>query len=346
MLPSHLMDPTKKKNERLSHTRLGQAPPAPLPSLCVTGAMCQQGRMETVSGDVNERVTLAYCVFRPRQLHSSEKPPLVVLHGGPSIPSNYLLPIVNGVTDRAIVFYDQWGCGKSSRPSKSTKTPFSISTMVQHLGQLLRKQWKLNAYHLLGHSFGGILAYEYLLQLQEAERGTIGGCQSLILASTPTSASLIQEESRRLYRDIAGMDENDMDEEDDTLSKKRYDEIFRQTHECRLVQTPLALMDALAQAGPISWRGIPAIADYEAPATAAHQTKFLPTLVLTGEYDFCTDQCVAGWKERILDPPPKYKILTNCSHYGMLEDERQYGNAILAFLLQQDKTTPKVTKGE
>ena len=122
MLPSHLMDPTKKKNERLSHTRLGQAPPAPLPSLCVTGAMCQQGRFEPQPG-----VVLAYCIFRPRQLKDLRRPPLVVLHGGPSIPSNYLLPIVNGVTDRAIVFYDQWGCGKSSRPAND-KMPFSICT--------------------------------------------------------------------------------------------------------------------------------------------------------------------------------------------------------------------------
>ena len=115
LIPSHLIDPSKKKNERLSHTRLGQAPPPPMPSLCVTGALSQIGRCDAAPG-----VTLCYCIFRPRQLHDTRRPPLVVLHGGPSIPSNYLLPIVNGVTDRTVIFYDQFGCGKSSRPSNAS----------------------------------------------------------------------------------------------------------------------------------------------------------------------------------------------------------------------------------
>ena len=114
MLPSHLLDSNLRRNERPSHTRLGDAPPPPLPSLCVTGAMCTHGRLELMTNHNN--ISLSYCIFRPRQLKDVRKPPLIVIHGGPSIPSNYLLPIVNGVVDRAIVFYDQWGCGKSSRP--------------------------------------------------------------------------------------------------------------------------------------------------------------------------------------------------------------------------------------
>ena len=66
-------------------------------------------------------ITISYCLFRPRQLLDNEKPPLLVLHGGPSIPSNYLLPIINGVTDRSIILYDQYGCGKSGWQHQKTK---------------------------------------------------------------------------------------------------------------------------------------------------------------------------------------------------------------------------------
>jgi proline iminopeptidase len=327
MLPSHLIDSTKKKNERLSHRRLGQAPPPPMPSLCVTGAMCQQGRAEVSPG-----VVLVYCIFRPRQLHDERRPPLVVLHGGPSIPSNYLLPIVNGVTDRAIVFYDQWGCGKSSRPSDET-VPFSIPTMIQHLHMLVTKQWGLSKFHLLGHSFGGILAYEYLLQATTGGGGGGGGCQSLILASAPTSAALIQEESKRLYREVNDLGADEKEQDEDGATRQLYSETFRQTHECRLEQTPLAMIDALAQAGPTCWRGVQAIADYQATEKLGH----IPTLILRGEYDFCTRMCMDGWKDLIQNPAPQTKTLTDCSHYGMLEDEHQYGKAITEFVLQQDR---------
>jgi proline iminopeptidase len=407
MLPSHLLDATKKRNERPNHTRLGQAPPAPLPSLCVTGAMSQIGRYQVAAGgdgvgsedDVdNQSIFLSYIIFRPRQLHDTKKPPLLCLHGGPSIPSNYLLPIVNGVTDRTVIFYDQWGCGKSSRPrmtrdgtidgngksnSKQSKmAPFSIPIMVEHLRQLVERCWKINQFHLLGHSFGGILAFEYLKLVQREAPPGRGGDEcfvlgkyhpevlSLILSSAPTSAALVQTESNRLYENLrsvslssrspptddqgkpnidddgaetsAGDDTNDGTDGEKDGEQLQLQEEFAQTHECRLSQPPLALTDALAQAGPTPWRGIPAISEYQASGTIAA----LPTLLLRGEYDFCTEVCMDGWKERIaatkadqqVDDPTliQTETLSNCSHYAMLEDERQYGKALSRFIQEHD----------
>jgi hypothetical protein len=78
-------------------------------------------------------------------------------------------------------------------------------------------------------------------------------------------------------------------------------------------------MDALAQAGGLtSWRGIQAISDYKATQPITN----MPSLVLVGEYDFCTVPCIEGWSDLIVDPAPQRKMLTICSHYGMLEDER------------------------
>jgi proline iminopeptidase len=411
MLPTHLLDPTKKRNERPNRTRLGQAPPPPPPSLCVTGAMSQIGRFQIEStgtghdgndDDDDQCIVLSYIIFRPRQLHDTRKPPLLCLHGGPSIPSNYLLPVVNGVTDRAVIFYDQWGCGKSSRPRVSTAVsydsngkksnqqsimPFSIPIMVEHLRQLVEKCWKVKKFHLLGHSFGGILAFEYLKLLQSVQSRGYEGEQisavsenrsppeilSLVLSSTPTSAAVVQSESKRLYHNLQSAADssflspnelpgnkdsnNDLgdngaiesesnnegtDGENDTADKS-HSEGFHQTHECRLSQPPLALTDALAQAGPVEWRGIPAISDYEAMGTITR----IPALLLRGEYDFCTDVCMAGWTDRILASGKRLqeeeeaghiqtKTLSNCSHYAMLEDERQYGKAVSGFVQEHD----------
>jgi pimeloyl-ACP methyl ester carboxylesterase len=161
---------------------------------------------------------------------------------------------------------------------------------------------------------------------------------------------LIQEESKRLYRSVNGLsEENDHAKEDkddhgghddddsegeDKQRLYEYSETFRQTHECRLTHPPLALVDALAQAGPTPWRGIPAIPDYQATKTLSS----VPTLLLRGEYDFCSDRCMDGWDDILLDPAPQRMVLTNCSHYGMLEDELQFGMAIKDFLANLGST--------
>jgi hypothetical protein len=491
MLPSHLLDPTKKKNERPSHTKSGRAPAVPPPSLCVTGAISRMGRyqvrMNDNDNDNNEDpIELSYCIFRPRQLYDDNKPPLLCLHGGPSIPSNYLLPIVNVVTDRSVIFYDQWGCGKSSRPrsrpkSKSKESesgeyypPFSIPIMVEHLRQLTVEHWKLKKFHLLGHSFGGILAYEYFLlsvkplktktkQLDEDENdeneneknsfSISSVCCSLILSSTPTSAALIQSESERLLQDLNNNNDydnddymyttttkessndgtNDDDDNDDdnnnheekilsatteqqqmhqqinqkmmiqkstkkkkkksVVKKIKYTEEFHQTHECRLSNLPLILMDALRQVGPVPWRGIQAIEGYDIFDTTNKESNeikisntcsnsnniqvqvhvFPPTLLMRGEYDFCTELCMKGWKEKLIfttntaacsdsgsgsgsgsdndnvNVNDKYhhkmmlqtKVLSNCSHYGMIEDQNLYGKEILQFIQTHDDA-PKI----
>ena len=55
-------------------------------------------------------------VFRPMSMSSRQAAPIVVLHGGPSVPSDYLYPLVDFVPCRSMVFYDQVGCGRSSQP--------------------------------------------------------------------------------------------------------------------------------------------------------------------------------------------------------------------------------------
>ena len=47
----------------------------------------------------------------------SGKLPLLVLHGGPGVPHDYLQDLAGLADgDRAVVFYDQLGCGRSDHP--------------------------------------------------------------------------------------------------------------------------------------------------------------------------------------------------------------------------------------
>ena len=280
--------------------------------------------------------TIRYRIFRPRQLHMLPAP-LVVIHGGPGVPSNYLMNLVNVITDRTVIFYDQLGCGRSSRLAE--KEAYSVEFSVDDLRALLN-HWKLKNYHLFGHSFGGIVAFEFLKQ-EASPTASDGGdnnmtidknkgnsCLSLILSSVPTETKLVESESKRLLQDI-----RDVGCEGDRVAVT-----FSQTHECRVIPTPLALLDAYAQAGSALWRGISAVPTYKAEIPTLEgvppQRLNTPCCNLRGQYDFATESCVEGWNRLFANA--QSTVLAGCSHPGLLENEQLYGDVVLSFLEDQD----------
>jgi hypothetical protein len=58
-------------------------------------------------------LNLSYVMYRPDLIQSADRKPLLIIHGGPSIPSDYLQPISHNMPDRCIIFYDQIGELKS-----------------------------------------------------------------------------------------------------------------------------------------------------------------------------------------------------------------------------------------
>lgn len=119
--------------------------------------------------------------------------PLLVLHGGPAIPHDYLLPLQRlAERGRTVVFYDQLGCGGSDRPDDPAL--FTFETYLTEI-DAVRGELDLDHVHLLGHSWGGILTLEYTL------RGA-DGLRSLVLASAPASVRrLVDEQLSVLERD-------------------------------------------------------------------------------------------------------------------------------------------------
>jgi proline-specific peptidase len=93
---------------------------------------------------------------------------------------------------RAVVFYDQIGCGKSDHPEESTL--WTMPTFVEEVAAV-RDALGLERVHLLGHSWGGWLALVYA-------RGRPSGLASLTLASTSASLPAFAAETRRLKESL------------------------------------------------------------------------------------------------------------------------------------------------
>ena len=237
---------------------------------------------------------------------SSTATPLIVCHGGPQVPSDYLFDL-SKLETRPVIFYDQLGCGRSDAPPADSGE-YGVDASVDDLKALI-SHLSIDHFHLYGQSWGGLLAFEYANREKLAGRS---GPVSLTLSNTPTSVPLVESEAGRLVRDECG----------DQV------ELFMQRFNCRAEPAPEALAAAYAHAGS-TWRGTAAIegleVDCEAPSAIT-----CPTLVLRGEHDFVTDLCVSGWSRAI--PHAEFNVLEDCSHHALLESPELYLGQLGAFL--------------
>ncbi|WP_461639148.1 proline iminopeptidase-family hydrolase [Leucobacter sp. BZR 635] len=116
--------------------------------------------------------SLWYQVTRPPS-PAPDAIPVVLLHGGPGSPSDYLAPLDALSDERSVIRYDQIGCGRSDAATDGTA--WTVEAHVDHLARLLR-ELGIEKAHIYGHSWGGMLA----LAFHEAHPAIAA---SLILAS-------------------------------------------------------------------------------------------------------------------------------------------------------------------
>jgi len=100
--------------------------------------------------------------------------PVVVLHGGPGLDHNHMLPLAELDNNYKVVFYDQRTTGNSTGiPDADSIT---VNNFVQDLEEI-RKQLKLGKMHLLGHSWGAALAMFYSIKYPDNLKTlTLLGC--------------------------------------------------------------------------------------------------------------------------------------------------------------------------
>jgi proline iminopeptidase len=114
--------------------------------------------------------------------------PILLLHGGPGSTHNYFEVLDPLSAQRPVISYDQLGCGNSYVDHHPQL--WTLSTWMEELDNVI-KSLHLTRFHLLGQSWGGMLALAYALQQPQ-------GLQSLILSSTLSSSQLWGREQHRM----------------------------------------------------------------------------------------------------------------------------------------------------
>ncbi len=124
-----------------------------------------------------------------RSAISSSNTPLLLLHGGPGMGSDYFEPL-EAMADkgRTVIRFDQLGCGRSDRPRELSL--WMLESCVEQT-ESIRKALGLDRIHLLGHSWGGMVALEYLLTYPQH-------VQKACLCSSVVSVQLWEKEAHRL----------------------------------------------------------------------------------------------------------------------------------------------------
>src|SRR3954467_348436 len=160
--------------------------------------------------------------------------PLLLLHGGPGGTHDYMEPMAELARGgRRVIFYDQLGCGNSPHPSDPDK--WTVELFVDEVAAV-RDALGLDRIHLLGQSWGGMLALEYMLT-------NPAGVESLILSDTLASTPLWIEETTKLRRELPADVQAVLDrcEAEGTTDSDEYQDAcqaFSDRHICRIVPNP------------------------------------------------------------------------------------------------------------
>jgi len=122
-----------------------------------------------------------------------DRPPVLLLHGGPGYNSEYLRPFETlAATGRRVIRYDQIGSGRSPVPDEcfARSGVFTIDLFCREL-VALREALDLREVHLIGQSWGCMLALEHVLS-------GASGVRSLVLESGLASMEEWNRETLRL----------------------------------------------------------------------------------------------------------------------------------------------------
>jgi proline-specific peptidase len=260
--------------------------------------------------------------------------PLLVLHGGPGFPHDYLTDLAQFSDDgHPVVFYDQLGCGKSDHPQDPAL--WVMDTFVDELATV-RAALGLDRVHLLGHSWGGWLALEYVLRKP-------AGLASVVLASTCASIPAFAAETRRLKRSLPTQTQEALDrhEAEGTTNDPGYlvaALAYYRQWVCRLDPFPehivhsfLNISDDVYQImqGP-EWNVTGNLKDWD--VTARLGDIDLPVLITSGRYDEMTPALVEPLVAGIKDA--QHVVFQESSHLAMAEEPHRYRQVLGSFLDQ------------
>lgn len=262
--------------------------------------------------------------------------PLVVLHGGPGIPHDYLDNLGELGDERPVVFYDQLGCGLSERPDDPSL--WTRERFARELGQV-RAALGLDEVVLYGHSWGSLLAVDAL-------SGTGGeparGVRGAILAGPCLSLPRWIADSRRLIATLppetaAAILDAERAGATDTDAYRAATDVFYRRFVCRRDPWPEELERAFERMSPEVYGTLNGPSEFTitgplaaVDVTGALPDLRLPLLFICGEHDEATPESTRHYAS--LAPDAEVVVVPGAAHVANYDQPEAYFAALRGWL--------------
>ncbi|OBK97225.1 proline iminopeptidase [Mycobacterium asiaticum] len=262
--------------------------------------------------------------------------PLLVVHGGPGLPHYYLSSLERLADERPVVFWDQLGCGNSDRPDD--RSLWTMERSVAEMDAVIRALG-LDAFHIFGNSWGGMLAQQYVLDVPS-------GAVSLTISNSTASIPRFAEHVTRLKSqlDAATQDAIDRHEAAGTTSAEEYQAAimtWNETFLCRARPWPDDLYRAFQNMGteifetmfgPSDFHIVGTIRDWDVRDRLREIA--LPTLLLAGRFDECSPDDMRAMHETI--DGSRFEFFEHTAHLPFIEEPQKFDAVMREFLRWHD----------
>jgi len=272
---------------------------------------------------------------------SSGLTPLVTLHGGPGCSHLYLESMDQLADDgRAVIFYDQIGCGKSSDLRHQPSDFWTVDLFLDELATVLTTLGVSDDYHLFGQSWGGMLGAEHAVAQPT-------GLRSLILSNALPSSESWTRGAKRLRSMLppeveATLDRHEAAGTEDDPEYAAAADVYYSRHVCRIpmpdhVAKSFAMLAENpsvygAMWGPYEFSPTGSLKDWS--ITERLSAIAVPTLVIAGEHDEATSETQEIFMAEI--PNARQVVVADASHMAIVEQPERYFSALRSFLADVD----------
>ncbi len=233
-------------------------------------------------------------------------------------------------------YYDQLGCGNSDVPTDTSL--WNIPRYVEEV-EKVRKGLRLDNFYLLGHSWGIMLAMDYLQKYQSLVKGAIFSNMTVGIKSyeayiaalkikylTPSEIITIDSlDQLKLY---------ESPEYQDLLMNKLYSQVI-----CRipLDKWPAPLLVTLKKPNNSIYKQMQGVDEFHVTGNLKNWEMWdslpnikVPTLIIGGMYDEMNPEDMR--REGKLIPNSRTYLCHNGSHMAMYDDQQNYFKHIVGFL--------------
>lgn len=267
---------------------------------------------------------------------------VLLLHGGPGFSHDYFECFEDFLPKENIEFYyyDQLGSGNSDAPADTTL--WNTARFVEEVEQV-RKGLGLENFYILGHSWGSLLAMEYLNKYQRHVKGAVlsnmtGSIDDFVNYSAVLKSKLFTNKEKQLFDSLDRAKAYSSPRYASLLNEKLYTKVI-----CRmpLEQWPEPLMRAFKKPNQTVYLQMQGIDEFHVTGNLLNWNFWdkmpkikVPTLVLGGVYDEMDPKSMK--REAHLIPNSRLYLCPQGSHMSMYDDQNNYFNSLISFLKDVD----------